>query len=127
MLQLKSRTIPQEAIEVRVPKLIIKQGGQSRDFPITKESLCIGRTPENDIELKDSMISRRHTSIVKKGDRYVVYDLGSSNGTFVNHERVEMKPLDNGDVIRVGDTELHYVEDGQAKATSPKALGDPKR
>ena len=38
-----------EAIGVRVPKLIIKQAGQSRDFPIVKESLSIGRTPENDI------------------------------------------------------------------------------
>lgn len=98
-----------------VPKLIVKQGGQSREVPLTKDTLSIGRTPENDIELKDSLISRKHTSIVKKGDRYVVYDLGSSNGTFVNRERVEMKPLDNGDVIRVGDSEIQYVEDSAAR------------
>ena len=105
-----------------MPKLVIKQGGQSRDFPITKESLCIGRTPENDIELKDSLISRRHTSIVKKGERFVVYDLGSSNGTFVNRERIESKTLENGDVIRVGDTELYFLEDDKAKAPMAPAV-----
>ena len=106
-----------------MPKLIVKQGGQSREVPLTKDTISIGRTPENDIELKDSLISRKHTSIVRKGDRYVVYDLGSSNGTFVNNERIEMKPLDAGDVIRVGDSEIHYVEDGPARGV-PKPVTD---
>ena len=111
-----------------MPKLIVRQGGTSREVPLSKDTISIGRTPENDIELKDSLISRKHTSIVKKGDRYVVYDLGSSNGTFVNRERIEMKPLDNGDVIRVGDSEIQYVEEGRAaaaKQTAP-AVGDRK-
>src|ERR1043165_5081270 len=107
---------------IALPKLIVKQGGSSRDFPLTKETISIGRTPENDIELKDSLISRKHTSIVKKGDRYVVYDLGSSNGTFVNHERVEMKPLDNGDVIRVGDSEITYVEEANNRPPPARAV-----
>jgi adenylate cyclase len=97
-----------------LPKLVVKQGGQSRDVPLVKDNFSIGRTPENDIEIKDSLISRRHTSIVKKGDKYVLYDLGSSNGTFVNRERVEMKTLESGDVIRVGDTEIAYLEDDRA-------------
>lgn len=106
-----------------MPKLIVKQGGQSREVPLTKDTISIGRTPENDIELKDSLISRKHTSIVKKGDKYVVYDLGSSNGTFVNRERIEMKPLDPGDVIRVGDSEIHYVEDVPSARPAPKVVG----
>ena len=88
-----------------LPKLIVKQGGQSREVPLTKDAISIGRTPENDIELKDSLISRKHTSIVKKGDRYVVYDLGSSNGTFVNRERVypgQPRPLSVGNTIQIG-------------------------
>ncbi len=101
-----------------MPKLIVKQGGSSREVPLTKETVSIGRTPENDIELKDSLISRKHTSVVRKGERWVVYDLGSSNGTFVNKERVEMKPLDNGDVIRVGESEIQFVDD--ARAPVPK-------
>src|SRR5688572_30023939 len=96
-----------------LPKLHIKQGANARDFALIKESISIGRTPENDIELKDSLISRRHTSIVRKGERWVVYDLGSSNGTFLNRERIDNRPLENGDVIRVGDTEITFwAEDG---------------
>ena len=105
-----------------MPKLIVKQGGSSREVPLSKDTISIGRTPENDIELKDSLISRKHTSIVKKGDRYVVYDLGSSNGTFVNRERIEMKPLDNGDIIRVGDSEIHYVEESNTRPPPPRAV-----
>jgi adenylate cyclase len=106
-------------------KLVVKQGGASRDIPLVKDSFSIGRTPENDIELKDSLISRRHTSIVRKGDRHVLYDLGSSNGTFVNRERVDSKPLENGDVIRVGDTEMTYVDD--ERKTAPAPLPPPER
>ncbi len=110
-----------------MPKLVVKQGGQSRDVPLVKDNLSIGRTPENDIELKDSLISRRHTSIVKKGGKYVLYDLGSSNGTFVNRERVEMKNLENGDVIRVGDTEISFVEDDRARPPAPPPPAAPPR
>lgn len=115
---------------VRLPKLIVKQGGTSKEVPLTKDTISIGRTPENDIELKDSLISRKHTSIVKKGDRFVVYDLGSSNGTFVNKERIEMKPLDNGDIIKVGESEIHYVEDAPRPATrvpGPQTFRDERK
>ncbi len=97
-----------------MPKLVVRQGSTSRDIPLARESFSIGRTPENDLEVKDSLISRRHSSIVKKGEQYVVYDLGSSNGTFVNRERIEMKTLNHGDVIRVGETEIAFFEDGNS-------------
>ena len=92
-------------------KLIVKSGGATREIALVKETFSIGRTPENDLEVKDSLISRKHSSIVKKGDRYVIYDLGSSNGTFVNREKIEMKVLDPGDIIRIGDTEITYRDE----------------
>jgi adenylate cyclase len=108
-----------------LPKLVVKHAGQTRDFPLAKETVSIGRTPENDVEVKDSLISRRHTSVVKKGDRWFAYDLGSSNGTYVNRERVEMRPLDDGDVIRIGDTEITFVVDPapRPRDTAPRSKG----
>jgi len=109
-------------------KLIVKQGGQTREVILNKENFCIGRTPENDLEVKDSLISRRHSSIVKRGDRYIVYDLGSSNGTYVNQDRVEMRILENGDVIRLGDTEITYCEEGARDGSkAPPAPATPAR
>ncbi len=109
-----------------MPKLVIKSGGSSRELALVKENFCIGRTPENDLEVKDALISRRHSSIVKKGDRYVVYDLGSSNGTFVNNEKIEMKVLDDGDVIRIGDTEITYNDEKNTHAKPrPATLPNP--
>jgi len=108
-----------------VPKLIIRAGGSSREVTLVKENFCIGRTPENDLEVKDALISRRHSSIVRKNERYVVYDLGSSNGTFVNNEKIEMKVLDDGDTIRVGDTEITYVEDRNTLQKAKTAAANP--
>lgn len=108
-----------------MPKIIIRNGASSREMQIVKDNFCIGRTPENDLEVKDALISRRHSSIIKKGDRYVIYDLGSSNGTYVNREKIEMKVLDHGDVIRVGDTEITFNEDkppGPARRTGTGAI-----
>ena len=100
-------------------KLIVKSGGATREIQLTKENFSIGRTPENDLEVKDTLISRKHSSIMRKGDRFVIYDLGSSNGTFVNRQKIEMKLLDPGDVIRIGDTEITYADE------KPKDPGRP--
>lgn len=108
-------------------KLIVRSGGTTREIPLAKDSFSIGRTPENDLEVKDSLISRKHTSIVRKGDRFLIYDLGSSNGTFVNREKIEMKVLENGDLIRIGDTEIVFTEEKQkdSRPLKPAAPAAP--
>jgi len=57
---------------------------KERSFNFTGEVMYIGRSPDNDIQIKDITVSRRHLKITKKGNRYVVKDLGSKNGTYVN-------------------------------------------
>jgi adenylate cyclase len=108
-----------------VSKLIVKSGGATREIQLAKETFSIGRTPENDLEVKDSLISRKHSSIVRKGDRYVIYDLGSSNGTFVNREKIEMKVLDPGDVIKIGETEITYSDEKSSRGTRPPTAVAP--
>jgi ABC-type multidrug transport system ATPase subunit/pSer/pThr/pTyr-binding forkhead associated (FHA) protein len=67
--------------------------------------LNIGRSPENDLQLDYPTISRRHARISRTGERYVIEDLGSSNGTFVNGESIDPGkpfPLHPGNTMRIG-------------------------
>jgi len=75
----------------------------------------IGRSETADIFLEDWAISRRHVDLVVKGQRVVLYDLGSTNGTYVNAERVAKRELLSGDMIRIGQTVLKYISAASAE------------
>lgn len=66
----------------------------------------VGRTSEASIHLADSEVSRRHARFIIEDGRVVVEDLSSTNGTFVNGERVTRHPLDDGDKIQIGTTTI---------------------
>ena len=70
-------------------------------YPI-EEQVTIGRSRENDIVIKNVYTSRKHALIYKKDEGYLVKDLGSKYGTYVNGERVMEKELKEGDRIRIG-------------------------
>ncbi|UCF67225.1 MAG: FHA domain-containing protein [Acidobacteriota bacterium] len=75
-------------------------------FPITRSRVLIGRG-QVEISLADQKISRRHASLeVYGGTCVLLKDLGSTNGTFVNDQRVTTTELQDGDEIRVGTTRL---------------------
>ena len=79
--------------------------------PIIKngsDPLAIGRDPQNDITLDDRRVSRKHAEIRLRLGRYTLYDLQSTNGTYVNGRRVAEKVLDDGDKISVGGLELVF-------------------
>ena len=68
----------------------------------------IGRDSDNTLALRDPALSAHHLKIVADDGRFHVVDLGSTNGTYHNGERVEMARLRSGDVVRAGQTELEY-------------------
>ncbi len=72
----------------------------------------IGRDPEiNDIVIEDSSISRRHAIIYKKGERFYIRDNGSTNGTYINDEKITAEaPLSNQDKIKIGGTILKFLQ-----------------
>jgi len=105
-----SRKLP-PAIHVRPPS------GASFEVPLKSVRLTIGRSSRNDICLNDPFVSRLHAEIRRDGEFFVLYDSGSANGTYHNGQRIESRAaLQLGDVIRIGETELH-VADGTTTAS----------
>lgn len=68
----------------------------------------IGRLPDCDLHLDDSTVSRQHAAVVRRGDRWWVLDLGSTNGTRVNGQTAAEQPLADGDSIELGDVVVTF-------------------
>lgn len=88
-----------------------REGGASVPIPLNGNILRIGRSPENDLQVADGLVSRRHAEIRQEGGQWVAYDLDSMNGTFVNGERISKQVLRPGDTIMVGPSTFHF-DDG---------------
>jgi len=95
----------------RVTRLLIGSvKGKALRFPLFKNRLTIGRSRQNDIQLKGSSISRRHAVVITEGDLTRVIDWGSKNGVAVNSRPVTEHFLKNGDLVTVGNAEFRYEE-----------------
>jgi len=71
----------------------------------------IGRTQTNAVVLADATVSRQHARIRLQDDQFMLFDLGSANGTFVNGQKVEQpRPLTDGDVVRFGEVEMVFKQ-----------------
>lgn len=75
------------------------------DRPVTR----LGRHPDSDVLLDDITVSRRHAEVVRTAEGYLVRDVGSLNGTYVNQHRVEEAALRHGDELQVGKFKLVYL------------------
>jgi hypothetical protein len=92
------------------PVLVVSSGnlaGQVYDLT-TESAISLGRSRANDIILTDVAVSSQHCRIRPEGEGFEVVDLKSTNGTFVNEQRVERRQLAEGDKLRVGDTTLEF-------------------
>lgn len=92
------------------PVLEVTAGpGKGRVFPLSSESATsVGRARANDIALEDEAVSGQHFRVRPEEGGFVLHDLGSTNGTRVNERRVSRHGLQDGDVIRIGDTSLRF-------------------
>ena len=94
-----------------VPSLVVTKGNNSgQKYKLNKENpVSVGRSRINEVRPDDATISAQHFRIVPENGEYVLYDLGSTNGTMVNNIKVNMAVLEEGDVIRVGSTSLLFT------------------
>lgn len=88
--------------------LAVREGEDRREIGLGPEPLAVGRDPQNDLVLDDRRVSRRHAEIRLRLGRYTLYDLQSTNGTYVNGRRVAEMVLSDGDRLSIGGIELLF-------------------
>ena len=90
---------------------LIAQDEKATRYPITHTTWRIGRSKDNEMTLDDNSISRRHAEIQRVGNgKFILYDLDSLNGVFVNEEKITKKKLEEGDIIEIGDIFLRFTQ-----------------
>jgi hypothetical protein len=90
--------------------LVVKRGPNAGSkFVLDQETTHVGRHPESDIFLDDITVSRRHAELVRDADQYLVRDVGSLNGTYLNRERIDEATLANGDEVQIGKFKLVFL------------------
>ena len=91
-----------------------------------REHNTLGRHPSNTIQLLDKIVSKEHCTIEKRGDRFVLRDLGSLNGTYINGERVSGEQLlKHGDDIALGTTRARFDDGSGLPLSPPPSIGAP--
>ena len=98
-----------------MPKLFILNGPhKGRYFPLKGNEFSIGRSPNNDIQVEGVSVSRKHAKLIRKGDKYIIRDLKSKNGIFINGEKLDSgdeREVTEGQLISLGKIAISLLED----------------
>jgi pSer/pThr/pTyr-binding forkhead associated (FHA) protein len=109
-----------------MPKLVVlSEGLTGRSHELKVEKTTIGRVEDNAFQIPEQSVSSHHCEILLKGNDIVVKDLNSTNGTYINGEKITEKPLKPGQILRLGTIEVRLEGDGGAAPTAEKKKMDP--
>jgi len=92
-----------------------------KEYPLLKDSVSIGRQHDNTVVIDNLAVSGYHARIDMAGSAYILTDLQSTNGTFVNDEKIVSQKLAHGDNIAIGKHVLLFLATEQVKETGKKA------
>lgn len=106
-------SVAQPAVQTPPPASLSPLLGDlaGREFPISKTLLSIGRGLDNDLVIDDPRVSRHHAQITFRHGHYLLRDLRSTNGSFVNSQSIEAVVLAPGDVVSIGGFELVFNQE----------------
>jgi pSer/pThr/pTyr-binding forkhead associated (FHA) protein len=103
-----------------VAMLLVQEGNSPKtQWPLAKSSIIIGREAESDVQIADRQVSRQHAEVTRTDQGFLLRDLGSKNGTFLNGEPVTQEPrlMRNGDDVGIAlCAKLTFIEEN---ATAP--------
>jgi diguanylate cyclase (GGDEF)-like protein len=102
--------VPASAGTTQACLVIIYGGELGRRIPLGAEPVECGRSEKVAVSIDDDAASRKHARIRRHGDTYVVTDLGSTNGTYVNDVLIHERPLVDGDQIKIGRTIFKFIQ-----------------
>jgi pSer/pThr/pTyr-binding forkhead associated (FHA) protein len=98
-----------DALRKGTALLIVLRGPNTgARFLLDDDEVTSGRHPDSDIFLDDVTVSRKHAVFRREGQRFVVRDVGSLNGTYVNRERIDEVTLQTGDEVQIGKFRLVF-------------------
>jgi pSer/pThr/pTyr-binding forkhead associated (FHA) protein len=107
-------------------KIVVRFNNTAQsDVPLDKPVLTIGRSRKNDIVVDSMAVSRRNARIYREGPRFIVEDLKSLNGTFVNNKKVSQWILSNDDQILIGKHTLVFVDENDQSVSDTTETAGP--
>src|SRR5947209_3662590 len=103
-----------------MPKLVVlSEGLTGKSYELKVEKTTIGRVEDNAFQIAEQSVSSHHCEILHKGTDVIVKDLNSTNGTYINGEKISEKPLKPGQILRLGTIEVRLEGDGAPAAAAP--------
>ncbi len=103
---------PERHLKMQVVLVMFRPEGDRRSFSITRDTTVVGRREDCDFRIPLGEISRKHCRLTKDGETLRIEDLGSSNGTYHNGERVQEAELGPGDTLQIGSVVFVVQIDG---------------
>jgi pSer/pThr/pTyr-binding forkhead associated (FHA) protein len=104
-------------------KLVVLSAGMTgRTHELKVDKTTIGRVDDNTFEIAEPSVSSHHCELQLRGTDVVVKDLGSTNGTFINGEKISEGVLKPGQVLRLGQIEMRLETDAAATSSTKKPI-----
>ena len=101
--------------------VILNQGMTGRSFDLNVERTTVGRVEDNTFQIADASVSSHHAEVLLRGTEVVIRDLNSTNGTFINNEKISEATLKSGQTLRFGQVEIKLDDGNPANAPVPAA------
>jgi pSer/pThr/pTyr-binding forkhead associated (FHA) protein len=107
--------------------VILTQGLTGRAHELSVDRTTIGRVEDNLFQIAEASVSSHHCEVHLRGDEVLIRDLNSTNGTFINNEKITESVLKAGQTLRLGNVELKLEGAGAAAASAPASASNPAK
>jgi pSer/pThr/pTyr-binding forkhead associated (FHA) protein len=102
--------------------VLLSEGFNGRTYELKVDRTTVGRVSDNAFEIPEASVSSHHAEIILRGNDVVIRDLGSTNGTFINGEKITEAVLNPGQTLRFGTVEMR-LDTGEAPPAGAKPMG----